>query len=106
MYIKLETQRLDYIWNKQDEICVDLYQEIIDSIELGENWGSKIGKRIVRPTTFIGSPRDMRKRYMDAMTLVQDLENQIYFWLWHVILIGVKLNKNYKYLRTVKIDLT
>ena len=71
MYVKLETQRLDFIRNKQDDIRADLYQGIIDSIEIGQKQGSKIGRRIVLPASFIGGPRDMRKRYMDAMTLVQ-----------------------------------
>ncbi|KAL5543450.1 hypothetical protein UlMin_007234 [Ulmus minor] len=60
IYVKLETQRLDYLQNNQAKIRAELYQGIID-----------IGKRIILPTTFIGSPRDMRKRYMDAMALVQ-----------------------------------
>uniref|UniRef100_A0A0A8YWB1 Uncharacterized protein n=1 Tax=Arundo donax TaxID=35708 RepID=A0A0A8YWB1_ARUDO len=29
------------------------------------------GKRIVLPPLFIGGPRDMRRRYMDAIALVQ-----------------------------------
>ncbi|KAL5565200.1 hypothetical protein UlMin_028364 [Ulmus minor] len=71
IYVKLETQRLDYLRNNQAEIRAELYQGIIDSIHIGENQGSKVGKRIILPATFIGSPRDMRKRYMDAMALVQ-----------------------------------
>ena len=59
MHVKLETQRLDYIRNKQDEIRGDLYQGIIDSIELKENRGSKIGKIIILPASFIGGPKDM-----------------------------------------------
>nr|XP_027108885.1 uncharacterized protein LOC113728715 [Coffea arabica] len=39
--------------------------DIIDA----ENRG--IGKRIFLPASFIGGPRDMRRRYMDAMSLVQ-----------------------------------
>lgn len=36
-----------------------------------ETKGSEIGKRIVLPASFIGGPRDMRRRYLDAMTIVQ-----------------------------------
>ncbi|KAG6674120.1 hypothetical protein I3842_15G025900 [Carya illinoinensis] len=43
MYIKIETSRLDYFRSKQHEIRSDVYQ----------------------------GPRDMRKRYMEAMALVQ-----------------------------------
>ncbi|KAL5550911.1 hypothetical protein UlMin_001087 [Ulmus minor] len=71
IYVKLETQRLNYLRNNQAEIHAELYQGIIDSIHIGENQGSKVGKRIILPATFIGSPRDMCKRYMDAMALIQ-----------------------------------
>ncbi|KAG5533516.1 hypothetical protein RHGRI_027634 [Rhododendron griersonianum] len=71
MYVKIETSRLDYFRNRQEEIRADLYQGIVDSIGHGESDPSKIGKRIVLPGTFIGGPRDMRKRYLNAMTLVE-----------------------------------
>ena len=71
MYVKLETQIIDYFRNKKVEIHSELYQGIIDSIRIGENWGSKVGKKIILPAIFIGGSRDMRKRYIDAMTLVQ-----------------------------------
>ncbi|PON70500.1 DNA helicase Pif1-like [Trema orientale] len=71
MYVKVETSRLDYFRNKQAEIQAELYRGIIDSIEVGETRGSKIGRRIILPSSFVGGPRDMRKRYIDAMALVQ-----------------------------------
>lgn len=71
MYVKIETSRLDYFRNRQREIRADLYQGIVDSVSHGETSGSKIGTRIVLPATFTGGPRDMCKRYLDAMTLVQ-----------------------------------
>ena len=71
MYIKIETARLDYFQNKQDEIRAEAYQGIIDSIDVGEMHGSKVGCRIILPASFIGGPRDIRKRYMDAMALMQ-----------------------------------
>lgn len=71
MYVKIETSRLDFFRMKQREIRADLYQGIVDSINQGETAGSNVGKRIVLPSSFIGGPRDMRKRYMDAMALVE-----------------------------------
>ena len=71
MYIKLETSRLDYFCNKQHEICVEVYQGIVDSIHVGETRGKKIRWWIVLPVSFIGRPKDMHKWYMDAMALVQ-----------------------------------
>ena len=71
MYIKIETARLDFFRMRQKEIRAELYQGIIDSIAIGERCGANVGKRIVLPASFIGGPRDMRRRYADAMALVQ-----------------------------------
>ncbi|XP_042988839.1 uncharacterized protein LOC122316384 [Carya illinoinensis] len=71
MYIKIETSRLDYFRSKQHEIRSDVYQGIVDSLSVGETCTSNIGKRIILPSSFIGGPTDMRKRYMEAMALVQ-----------------------------------
>ncbi|XP_042980082.1 uncharacterized protein LOC122310265 [Carya illinoinensis] len=70
-YIKIETSRLDYFRRNQQHIRSELYQGIVDSISVGETNASRIGKRLILPSSFIGGPRDMQKRYMEAMTLVQ-----------------------------------
>ena len=44
----------------------------MDNISVGESKGSKVRKRIILLATFIG-PRDTRRRYIDALTLVQRL---------------------------------
>ncbi|XP_012837726.1 PREDICTED: uncharacterized protein LOC105958267 [Erythranthe guttata] len=71
MYIKLETTRLDYCQRNQANLRAELYQGIVDSVSKGESRGSEVGKRIVLPPSFIGGPRDMRRRYLDALALVQ-----------------------------------
>ncbi|KAM0870498.1 hypothetical protein ACQ4PT_039966 [Festuca glaucescens] len=70
-YIKIENSRLDYMWNHQDKIRADLYQGLMDSLHAGEGSVDAIGKRTVLSGTFIGGPRDKRRRYMDAMALVR-----------------------------------
>ncbi|XP_028086421.1 uncharacterized protein LOC114287309 [Camellia sinensis] len=67
----LTASDLLFFRNKQREIRADLYQGIIDSVTTGEGRGSKIGHRVILPPSFIGSPRDLRRRYVDAMALVQ-----------------------------------
>ncbi|XP_066164591.1 uncharacterized protein [Oryza sativa Japonica Group] len=71
MYIKVESSRLDYVWNNQKEIRADLYQGLMDSIQAGESRASAVGKRTVLPASFVGGGRNMKRRYMDAMALVQ-----------------------------------
>ena len=71
MYVKLETQRLDFYRSKQLLIRREQLQGLMDSVVHGQSEGCKIGQRILLPASFIGGPRDMKKRYMDAMALVQ-----------------------------------
>lgn len=71
MYIKVESTRLDFIRRHQVEIRADLYKGVVDSIHAGESRASQVGKRTVLPASFIGGNRDMKRRYMDAMALVQ-----------------------------------
>ena len=79
MYVKVEISRLDYFRNKQAEIHAELYQGIIDSIEVSESRGYKVGKRIILPSSFTGGPRDMKKRYMDAIRGVRGRFNLVIF---------------------------
>ncbi|XP_021732611.1 uncharacterized protein LOC110699399 [Chenopodium quinoa] len=71
MYVKIENSRLDYLRNNQDIIRADLYQGILDSLTDGETDASKIGHLVVLPPSFIGCPRDLKRRYLNAMALVQ-----------------------------------
>ncbi|XP_073119661.1 uncharacterized protein [Henckelia pumila] len=70
-YVKIETQRLRWIRTNQHNIRSELYQGLQDCLDVGENNAGNIGHRIVLPSSFIGSPRDMYQRYQDVMTLVQ-----------------------------------
>ncbi|ONM19793.1 Helicase [Zea mays] len=68
-YIKIESSRLDFICKNQDRLRANLYQGLVDSMLDGDIRAEKVGKRTVLWTSFIGGHRDMRRRYMDAMTL-------------------------------------
>nr|XP_027090441.1 uncharacterized protein LOC113711476 [Coffea arabica] len=70
-YVKLETSRLEFHRGKQNKLRTEAYQGLLDVIAKGSTNASNVGKRIILPASFIGGPRDMRRRYMDAMTLVQ-----------------------------------
>jgi hypothetical protein len=70
-YIKIESSRLDFIRKNQDRLRVDLYQGLVDSMLDGDVRGEKVGKPTVLSSSFIGGPRDMRRRYMDVMALVR-----------------------------------
>ncbi|XP_071677145.1 uncharacterized protein [Lolium perenne] len=76
MYIKIETMRLDWYSKpaNQKVLRADLYQGLVDTVVAGESRGDRIGKRIVLPRTFPGGDRDMQRRFLDAMAIVQRWE--------------------------------
>ncbi|PHU01023.1 hypothetical protein BC332_30810 [Capsicum chinense] len=59
------------IWAPHIQICT---YRVIDVLRLGERDASNIGKRRFLSNSFIGGPRDMRQRYMDAIALVQHFD--------------------------------
>ncbi|KAK9740632.1 hypothetical protein RND81_03G049700 [Saponaria officinalis] len=71
MYVKVENTRLDFLRKNQKTIRAELYQGILDTLETGENCAANIGRRVILPPTFLGGPRDIKKRYLNAMSLVQ-----------------------------------
>ncbi|XP_035843868.1 uncharacterized protein LOC118490374 [Helianthus annuus] len=74
VYIKIETSSLEFCERNQAKIRAELYQGLVDCVNAGEVHANRVGKRIVLPASFIRGPRDMRRRFLDAMTLVQDDE--------------------------------
>ncbi|XP_037432863.1 uncharacterized protein LOC119299826 [Triticum dicoccoides] len=81
MYIKIKTMRLDWYSKPENQkiICADLYQGLVDTIAAGESCGDRIGKRIVLPRTFPGGDRDMKRRFLDAIAIVQRWGKPDYF---------------------------
>ncbi|KAF3671541.1 hypothetical protein FXO38_06544 [Capsicum annuum] len=71
MFIKLETQRLDFFFFNPELFRMKVLQGLLDVLGHGERDAAKIGKQTFLPVTFTGGPRDMRQRYLDAITLVQ-----------------------------------
>ena len=72
MYVKIETSRLDFFKNDQyqNRLRTELYQGLLDSLSAGQTNGSNVGKRFILPRSFIGGPWDMKRRDLDAMTVV------------------------------------
>ncbi|XP_031122581.1 uncharacterized protein LOC116025489 [Ipomoea triloba] len=79
IYIKVETQRLDYFRKKQQLCRSENFQGLVDSVSTGAVFGNDVGRRVILPSSFIGGPRDMRGRYMDAMSLVQNFGKPDFF---------------------------
>ncbi|GJZ21425.1 helicase [Tanacetum coccineum] len=71
----IKEQRLNWTQNNQDTLCVDLYHKLCDAVTSGDINAVGLGKRIVLPWTYIGSPRYMMHNYQDAMALCQTYGN-------------------------------
>ena len=72
MYAKIECSRLDYIRYNQNHLYAELYQGLTDAAENadGQLDGSQIGKKVILPSSFTGSPRYQHQLYQDAMAIV------------------------------------
>ena len=66
-YVKVEKDRIEYVRNNQKQLRVDSYQGLVDHlINNANNMKCQIGKMIVLPLKFVGSPRYMMQNYQDA----------------------------------------
>nr|GEU52936.1 hypothetical protein CTI12_AA123990 [Tanacetum cinerariifolium] len=68
-FTAIEEQRLNWTRNNQDMLRVDLYHNLCDVVKRRDTSATGLGKRIVLPRTYVGSPRYMMHNYQDAMAL-------------------------------------
>ena len=69
-YCKIEQQRLAWCRFNQPVLRSHVYCSIQDATEEGDCSASSIGRRIILPSSFGGSPRHMHGQYQDAMAIV------------------------------------
>lgn len=71
MYVRVEGNRLHYIRTHQNELRTEVYSNLTDFLNENPNNDAPIGRRIILPSSFSGSPRNMFQHYLDAMSIVQ-----------------------------------
>lgn len=71
MYAKIESERLRYIRTHQKELRSESYIHLVDAISNDPN-PYELGKRVILPSSVIGSPRHMHEYTQDAMTYVRN----------------------------------
>ncbi|XP_058799382.1 uncharacterized protein LOC131668913 [Phymastichus coffea] len=70
-YVKIEKDRIQWCKDHQREIKADTYQGLHDYLLNSANdIDGQVGKTVILPSSFIGSPRHMQQNYQDAMALV------------------------------------
>lgn len=71
-YVKVEKDRFRYIERFQTQLRADNYAGLLDYLQKSaDNRQSRIGKVVILPSTFTGSPRYMMQNYQDTMTMVR-----------------------------------
>ena len=71
MYAKIEQQRLNYIKFNQRQIRSDLDSGLADALSSGDTDAGELGRSIILPSSYTGSPRQMFELYQDAMGIVR-----------------------------------
>lgn len=62
---------MDFCKTPQKELRSETYQGLVDYMQnMANNLNGHIGKMVILPSTFIGSPRNMLQNYQDAMAIV------------------------------------
>ena len=77
-YVKIEKDRIQYCKDHQKELKADTYQGLQDYMENSANdMNGQVGKTIILPSTFMGSPRNMQQCYQDAMARCNGIQTAI-----------------------------
>ena len=73
VYCRVEGQRLFYLRSHQEDLRAEVYQELAKAVEHPDYKPgvTNIGRRIVLPASYPGSPRHMHQNYLDAMAMVR-----------------------------------
>ncbi|UYV73842.1 hypothetical protein LAZ67_11001095 [Cordylochernes scorpioides] len=71
-YVKIEANRLNYVRMNQKDLRVEDYCVVQQHLEnRAIQNGIPIGKMVILPSSFEGSPRNMQQRYQDAKAIVE-----------------------------------
>ena len=58
-YVKMEAENLDWYRRNQKTIRAELHQGLADAVQAADTSASQLGKRIVLPAKYTGSPRNV-----------------------------------------------
>jgi len=76
-FAKIENNRLYFIQTNQSKLRVELYINLCDAIQRHDAQNSTdplvVGRPVILPSSFAGSPRDMHRRFQDQMAIVRRL---------------------------------
>lgn len=68
----IEHARLVWVLKNQNVLRSDVYNNIVDSVNRGDVDALCVGKRVILPSSFTGSPRYMQQNYQDCMAVCRN----------------------------------
>ena len=72
LYCTMETCRLNFLRHHQSQLRMHTYQGVVDQIRAGDGDLNDVGRQVILPSSYIGSPRDQFEQYHDAMAMVSE----------------------------------
>ena len=76
-FAKIENNRLYFIQTNQSKLRAELYNNLCDAMHRHDAQNSTdplvVGRPVILPSSFAGSPRDMHRRFQDQMAIVRRL---------------------------------
>lgn len=71
-YVKIEKDRIEFIKENQRKIRAETYSGLVDYMNTAaQNADPRVGRIVILPSSFSGSPRNMMRHYQDAMGIVR-----------------------------------
>ena len=78
-FANIDQEDLSWIRTHQDDLRSELYSNLTDSISAEDSDIRQVGKRIVLPSSYRGSPRYMAKCFQDSMAIVRHQGRPVMF---------------------------
>ncbi|OMO65293.1 Nucleic acid-binding protein [Corchorus olitorius] len=69
VFSSIQEGELHWLEDHQSDIMADLYTNVRDVVNRGDVDVSSVGKRVILPASFTGSPRYLYQKYQDAMAI-------------------------------------
>jgi len=78
-YIRVEHLTLTWMRFNQAKLRYSEWSRLVDAVVPGEEPAERIGRGVYLPDSFIGSPRYMRAKFAEAMTMCKELGAPTFF---------------------------
>lgn len=93
MYSKIDSRRLTYVRTHQEELRVDSFIHLLDSIN-NDGYGNNPGLLFILPSNFTDGLRYVHEKSQDAMTYVRKYDRPDIFLLLHATRNVLKYKRN------------